>query len=217
MARILAILFLTAVVYSWEEFKLFLRSLVFSVFRRPSNFEIDRQRARRIDSSVATFVILASVPIGLFYLIINAESVWAKVLWIAITLVAVAVAAVVSEVLLRRAQYASPLVVIIAWFSPMIAAVAETGNLPRKILGKFALLLSLPFFFGLLVRYLNQPTRSNLIAGFDFLTLVLIGSLLLRMTVEILEHYFKWYRLEKLFDYYRIVLGIVLGAILILG
>lgn len=215
MARILAISLLLIVVYSWEEVKYFLRKLVFRVFRHESELTGQRERAQKTDGSVGILVVTATVPVGLVYFISHAQSIWVKLVWIGIALILVALFAIVSELLLRRGQLATPLVSLVSMFAPMVAAVADSANLPRKILAKFALFLSLPIFAGLLLRHLNRPAPESLIAELDLLTIVLICSLILRITVELLEHYFHLYKLERLFSYYRIVLGIVLAAILL--
>ncbi|MDP3741236.1 MAG: hypothetical protein Q8R08_02815 [bacterium] len=214
MARILAIILLFTIVYSWEEFKLFLRKLVFYFLKTPPLIPpLDR---RGTDQKVGTLVILATVPIGLFYYISHAENIWARLIWIGAGLLAIAGAAIASEILLRRAHYATTIASLVVLFSPVVAGFAETAHLPRKVLAKFALLLSIPVFVGLLLRYTNNLSPESLIAGFDLLTIILIGSLFLRLTIDLLEHYFQLYRLEKLFSYFRVALGVALAGILLL-
>ena len=216
MARILAISILLLVVYSWEDLKWILRRLAFSIFKG-RNDPGKRTRALKLDERVGILVLLATVPIGLFYFISQADNLFAKLAWIGGILVALAIVAILSEILLRRTQVTTPLVGIVSLFSPMFATVAETAYLPRKVLAKFALLLSLPVFGGLLIHRVSSLAPESLVLRLDLLTIVLVGSLLLRLTVELLEYYFHLYNLEKLFSYYRVALGIALAIILLEG
>lgn len=217
MARILAISILLLIVYSWEDLKWILRRLAFSIFKR-RNGPGKRLLAQKLDERVGILVILATVPIGFVYMISQADNIFSKLIWIGGILIGLAVAAITSEVLLRRAaRYATPLGGIVSLFAPMFAVAAETAYLPRKVMAKFAFLLALPPLAGLVLKYLNNSTYEVLIPRLDILTAVLVGSLFLRITIEFLEHYFHLYNLEKLFSYYRVVLGIVLAIILLEG
>lgn len=213
MARAIAISLLVIVVYSWEEVKYILRKLVSSFF--PSSIVF--HKGRGVDHAVGTLVILATVPMGLIFLFSSLDGVIWKIAFFAGLLILFAGLAITSEVLLQKGRYVAPLSALSNFISPLAANVLESGHLPRKILARFAFLMSLPIFAGLLVRLLNRASPEEIVWRLNILTTVLVGSIVLRLTIELLEHYFYLYNLDKLFSYYRVALGIALAAILLLS
>jgi undecaprenyl pyrophosphate phosphatase UppP len=108
---------------------------------------------------------------------------------------------------------------ILGLFSPIFHPFSGLDGGQRKILAKFVLFLSLPALGGIVLRYIGSlPADSNTyLHNLDAGIALLVGSLIIRITVDFLEIYFRWLPLEKLFAYYRVALGIMLISLLTVG
>lgn len=240
MSRIVLLSLLLTLIYSWEECKRLIRIFVKLVFRKlqgrpplhlpqakgPLGQSVSEARGRGegVDQMVSVLVMLATIPIGLTYLLAGSGNIFQKLAILGGVLLLVSTAAVLSSALVTRHNMGVSRVLpfgvgIVNLFAPAIAVIAESAYLPRRVLAKFALFLSLPPLLGLVFHHLNYGSNigRELLPNLDILTVVLVSSLFLRITVEFLERYFRFYRLEKLFSYYRVVLGIGLAAVLLFG
>src|SRR3989344_3272350 len=225
MIRILILSLLFTIVYSWEDFKRTLKILFLGLLKRDPGYYY----MSRLDQMVGTLVLIATIPIGLTYFLVSDRPILPKLAILAITLLLVSFLAAASggvarwAMVTRRTEGSRKIIPITlaigSLFSPLVAIFSGAGALHRSHLAKIALLLSLPPLVGLVIKGLL--TRSNppelLIPNYDALITLLVGALIIRIVIEILERFFRLYSLERLFSYVRILLGIALAATMILG
>lgn len=223
MARIVLISILLTLVYSWEELKQAVRVLFYRLLRqkRPT-----RYYTLHLDQFVGTLVLLATIPISLAYFLASQENFLAKLGWLALSLLVISLAAAGSGIFLRRLQYLKayegfnkivPLTFSVAGFvSPFFQLFNSSAILPRNVLAKFAFFLSLPPLAGLFLKHLvNSSSPQAFLPHQDILIYILVVALFMRLVIEFLERYFRLYRLEKLFSYFRVILGIILAVLIL--
>lgn len=224
MLRLLAISVLLTIVYSWEDFRQMIRVLAAGLLKRdPGHYYLSR-----LDQLVGTLVLLATIPFGLAYFLVSRQPLGYRLAMLAMQLLAFAVTAAGVRTLLfwmnetsdsaGPARYVPLVLALGGMFSP-VAHLFSGSPRYRGTLAKFAFLMSIPPLVGLLLQGLlrySSPT-GNYLPNLDLLVGFLVGALFIRITIEFLERYFRLYRLEGLFSYVRIVLGIALAATLALG
>ena len=225
MIRILILSLLLTIVYSWEDFKRTLKILFLGLLKRDPGYYY----VSRLDQMVGTLILIATIPMGLTYFLVSDRPLVPKLAILAITLLIISFLAAASGGIMRWTRIARktegsqkiiPITLAIGGlFSPLAAVFSGAGSLHRSHLAKIALLLALPPLVGLVVKGLLTESRPPelLIPNYDALIVLLVGALIIRIVIEILERFFRLYSLERLFSYVRILLGIALAANVILG
>ncbi|MEK9180972.1 MAG: hypothetical protein AAB871_01940 [Patescibacteria group bacterium] len=225
MLKLLLISILLTIVYSWEEFKHALRTLAYGLLKKNP----PRYYAAHIDQFVGTIVMVAAAPVGLIYFLGSQQTLASKLFWLFAGLLLVSFVSAGSAIFARRlkmtsnvsgAQKIIPLTyAVLGLFTPMFQFFTGIGEGQRRGLTKLTFYLSLPALIGLLFKYLLDYSAppAELLPNLDAGIVVLVGALFIRIVVELLETAFRLYRLETLFSYFRILLGIALAAILTMG
>lgn len=223
MLRMIVISLLITVVYSWNEFRRSVWVLLYGLLRRKRPL---KYYSLHTDKLVGTLVTLATIPIGLTYTLFGPGNLSTKLAWMGGGLLLVSLLASGSSLFVRRLRLLGayegierivPISFSLAGLlSPTFRLFTNLTALPRKVLVKTTFLLSLPAFAGfVLARWNRNLVPGELLPNMNLLLQVLVAALFARIIVEILEQYFHLYRLEKLFSYFRVVLGIMLAAIII--
>ncbi|MBI4054168.1 MAG: hypothetical protein HY397_02460 [Candidatus Doudnabacteria bacterium] len=225
MLKILAYSLLLSLVFSWEECKSAVKILTRGFFRRkPVEFYTSH-----VDRFVGTLILLAALPIMLTQLLASGDNFFRQLAVTALQLLIISILAVGLSKFIYWIKISSqyegkeklvPLTFsILGFFSPIFSPFAGVDGEQRKILGQLAFWLSLPALAGLALKFFSdfQPRPENYLPNIDAGIAALVGSLIIRVTVDFLENFFRLYRLEKLFSYYRVALGIALMAFIING
>ena len=218
MTRILLVSLLLAVIYSWEELKRAVRVIFYRlVFGKKKLFGKDG--AIRTDQIVSTMVVLATLPVSLTYLLASGDDPWRKLGTMALVLLGVSGVAIFSGVMTRGLNLLQAELSFSGLVSPMMSVVSGAAVLPRKLLSRFTLYLSIPPAVGLIMRYVANysAASADLLPNLDVLILVLVGALFLQIAASLLERYFRLFVFHILFSYYRIALGVVLAWVLLAG
>jgi len=223
MLKILLLSTLLTAVYSWEEIKHTLLMLVRYFLRKQNKIRFYRGRT---DKLVGSLIMIASVPLGLSFFAASQSELIPKLLGLSIFLVAGSALAAGAATALGRLRFSAGVAgqekaLAVAYsalglISPIFGMFRGQGRQDQKMLAKFALLLSLPPIAGAFLKFETKTSPEILIPNTDALITILVLSLFLRIGVDFLEKYFKTAKLKTLFSYYRVVLGIVLSAILLL-
>ena len=214
MTRILLLSMLLTMVYSWEEMKRAVRVLFYRLIikKRPL---FGPQGAIRIDEAVSTAVVFAAIPLSLTYLLVSSNPFRALGV-LALVLVGASAVAYASAVAMRRFN---PLPAGFALAAIAMPALGNLAILPRKLLSRFSLYLALPPAVGLALRFAvnNYGAPAEFLPNLDILILVLVGALFAQIAAEFVGRHLRAFRRFKLFSYYRVALGVVLAAILLMG
>lgn len=226
MTRLILVSLLLTAVYSWEEIKHAVKVLIYGFLRRPRPL---RYHGAHIDQFVGVLIMLAIVPISLTYFLASETNIWQKLGYVALALLAISAAAAGSGLMLRRLRYLHtydggtkiiPIVFSVAGLvTPAVRIFSGIDILPRKVLAKFAFLLSLPPLLGLVLKnsVAAAVPRPELLPNLNILIIVLTAALFARIAAEFLESHFRLYRLERLFPYFRVLIGILLAVALLGG
>jgi len=197
------------------------------LFRGSLKKHPEKYFAYKIDQVVGTLIMLATVPLGLTYLLATNGELLPRLFWIVIILFSISIIAAGAGAVVRwsrQVKYSEGAEKIIpttfavmALFSPIFRGVGGLSGIPRTYLAKFAFYLALPPLVGLLIKSANNQlvTSQSLIPNLDALTVLLVGALTIRVIIEILEKAFRLYKLETFFSYFRVFLGISLIALTI--
>lgn len=226
MLRVLSLSILLTAVYSWEDLKRTIRIIAYGLAGRkhPGYYYLSR-----LDRMVGTLVLTATIPIALTYYLVSPGTVGVKLFWLAFQLVLFTVLAAGAGTFVRWVRASKhfhgkektiPLTLSVAGLvAPVFALFGGGSAVEHRPLLKFAFLMSLPPLAGLLLYKLvhYHPTYTSLLPNIDNLIALLVVALFMRITIEVLERYFKLYRLERVFSYFRILLGIALITTIALG
>lgn len=225
MLKLLLVSLLLTIVYSWEEFKRAFLTVLFGLLKKNPG----RYYSAHLDQFVGTIVMVAAVPLGLVYFLGSRQALPNKLFWLFAGLLAISLVSAGSAIFIRRlkivgqaagAEKIIPLVYsLLGFLSPGFQVFTGVGSHQRRALAKLAFFLSLPALAGLVIKYLigYAAPPNQLLPNLDVGIVTLVGALIIRIVVEFLEQFFRLYRLETLFSYFRVVLGIALAAILTLG
>lgn len=223
MNRLLLFSILLVVVYSWEEFKYTLRALARGFARNKNN---NLFTTAHLDSFVSSLIMLTAIPIitaNLLAININLTKTLFTLAW---QMIAVSIVASMAGMLIRImraygfAGTTGDKTLIIATTLVGFALpfrIATGSAVERKILARFAFLLSLPLIIGLALRLANGALSSDILPNMDLLIRVMVIAMFIHIVVNFLESHTRHYRLGNLSVYFRIVLGIVITTILIMG
>ena len=226
MINILTLSILLTLVYSWEEFKHTLKTLIRVVIYRNRN-PIEYYQGN-LDKFVGTLIMIGAVPIGLTFYLTSGQPSLYKLGWLALILFTISLIASGSGIFLRRLQrskhYEGTEKMIMTGYSVLglISPIFRMfGGLDRsngRTIAKFAFTLSVPPLIGFAFKYLSDNSvHPSLIPQIDVLIFVLIVALFAQIAADFLNLHFRSYGLRKLSHYWRVVLGIILAAILLMG
>ncbi|HYF97659.1 MAG TPA: hypothetical protein VD770_01610 [Coxiellaceae bacterium] len=93
----------------------------------------------------------------------------------------------------------------------------QFSRIEQKVVAKFAFWLSLPVLAGLGLKYAIGVAPQQLYSNLDLLIKVLVISLFMQVVIKFMESHTRHYRIGKLTTYFRILLGIILSSIVIMG
>lgn len=225
MIKIILTSILLTLVFSWEECKRAFRTVIFGLLRRrdPKKFY-----SQHLDRFVGTLILLATIPLGLTYFLLSSGNFFHRLWVLALQLLVVSLVATGSEKFVfwiteskktQGHEKTIPIIfAILEFFSPIFHPFSGLDGQQRKILASFAFWLSLPPLAGLLLGLIHgEVTKNGGLPQIDAGIALLVGSLFIRITVDFLEAAFRLYALEKVFAYYRMLLGIVLIALMLFG
>ncbi|OGE81321.1 MAG: hypothetical protein A2826_02065 [Candidatus Doudnabacteria bacterium RIFCSPHIGHO2_01_FULL_43_23] len=225
MFKLILVSILLTLVYSWEEIK----RTIFVLFRGATKNDTRGYYAYRIDQMVGTLIMLAAVPIGLTWLLASEGSLLPRLGWLALILLVISLLATGTGIFVRRMRMARgtegaekmiPIAfAVLGLFSPLFQSVNNFSGLPRSVIGKFAFTLALPPLAGFVIKSVNDSvvTEAALLPHLDALTILLVVALIIQITAEFLRQFFRAYRLEKFFSYFRVILGICLITVMLVG
>lgn len=221
MIKVLAVSILLTAVYSWEEFKRTIWVLLYGAARKQKPL---RYYAAHADRFVSIAVMLFTVPLGLLYLAGGSQSLAVKLSLLTFGLLGVSAVAAASSIIARNFKLASygfekisPISFSLASLvAPTFAVFSDVTLLPRKILSRFAFLLSLPPAIGFGLKYMTDRAipSAELLPHTDALIFILVGALFAQMTISLLGPLLGRFRYRRLSVYFRIILGIILSSAL---
>lgn len=211
MGKLILVSILLTAVYSWEELKRTLRVLLYAVLykERPREYF-----ATHLDEFVSLAIVFAAVPVSLMVFLSNPGNFFAKLLYLALTLLGASLVAASASILMKRRSYVGLVLSLVSVVSPAMQAFENAVYLPRKTLAKFAALMSIPPITGLLMKGVVNPAADpSLLPNIDLLIYVLVGGLFIQITIGLLKDFLGSRRFRKVSVYYRVVLGIALTGL----
>ena len=225
MVKILLFSILLAVVYSWDDVVRLFRTILYGLFRHdPLQYY-----QNHTDRLVGPIVITATLPITLVGLLASRPLSLKTFAIAAITLLIVSIIAAGSGVFVRRMRIFRGAVVkeksaaiayaILGLLSPLASPMLLYEILPRAELARITFWLALPPLTGIAIAYGNRATEApgQLLPHLDALTLLLVVGLIAMLATKLLARAFQSYKIEGLFSYIRIVLGIILATVVVIG
>ncbi|OGE84302.1 MAG: hypothetical protein A2846_02065 [Candidatus Doudnabacteria bacterium RIFCSPHIGHO2_01_FULL_49_9] len=226
MAKIFVVSLLLMLVYSWEEFKyyakFFLRLLLYR--NKIANLPWSKTADRFVSASIG----LAMLPIGLSIFLESHPFSGRNLLWLAASMLIIAVIAWYASAIIKYLsglRYYSSLSVgasaiydLAALSSPQLLWFSDFDLVERKALAKFAAYLSLPAIVGLVLKFtLGQSyVDERFLPGLDLLIQILVMALFINVTISILKKHLHSRQMSKIFHLFRVVLGILLSAALLI-
>lgn len=221
MNRLILLGVLLTVVYSWEDLKRFLWLIVRSKARNKKT-----THSLKLDQFVATALMFATLPISLSYLLVSERSLSSKLLLMAGQMMLISVFVFGLEIFsnrMRRLSYATGAekIAVVSYsllglVSPAIKWI-DPWSIEKRLIIKFTFFLSLPALVGLALNYLTSWHLDSGLPNMDLLIRIAVMGLITIIAIEFLEKYFRLSRYATLFSFLRIVLGLLIGASLILN
>lgn len=219
MTRLILLIFLLTVVYSWEELKYVVSVIASKIAKRNTTYEKNSEA----DILVSDLVVIAMIPISLAYLILGNGSLPLKLLVVlAEFLLAGLLIKGMEEYYWRRkftSHYEGSDKIIGILFS-LVGLVSPSWNFATQTvrstsrLGKYLFAIALPLVSGLaLTLVVRRLGMDEFMGRLDSLIAVATLGLVVNVTIEILEHLFKTNR-WRLSMLTRVVLGIALIFVL---
>ncbi|OGE74530.1 MAG: hypothetical protein A3K06_02175 [Candidatus Doudnabacteria bacterium RIFCSPHIGHO2_01_52_17] len=225
MERLILVSILVTIVYSWDDFQRILRILFYAILRKQRPAQI---LAANSDRLVSIILVFATLPIGLSYLLAGHGPFLPKLLLVGFGFLVISFVAFLASSVAKyyRVAFALDGTLKLASFgftlgslvAPVLASLAEPSILPRRLFAKLAVFLSLPPLIVVLLKVLNYHyAPEELLPNIDVLLQVLLVALFARIAIEFLSHYLRILRFHSFSGYFRVVLGVVLSSILLLG
>ncbi|MEJ0021599.1 MAG: hypothetical protein WDN47_03365 [Candidatus Doudnabacteria bacterium] len=219
MTRLILLILLLTVVYSWEEFKYVLVVIWSKLRKQKQNYQINPEA----DVLVSDIVLIATIPASLAYLILNSASLPLKLLvllgeFIFLGLIIKGVEQYAARRrFTRHYEGADKAIAVIYSLSGLVSPswnfVSQTARSTSR-LGKYLFAFALPLATGLaLTIAVHKLGMDEFTDRLDQLTAIAVLALTMNVTIEILEQIFKSNRLH-LTALMRIVLGIAIIFIL---
>ena len=219
MTRLVLLILLLTVVYSWEELK-YVLVVIWSKLR---NKKTIYEKFSETDDLVADIVLVATVPLSLAYLILNPGSLPLKLFIILAEFVGMSLLLKGLEEYRWRRRFTKDSVgtnKIIAIAFSLIGLVSPSwrfaSNAARSTtrISRYLLTLAIPLTSGLgLAIAAHRLGSDEFQSRLDPLIAVATLGLVLNATIEILEHTFKSNNI-RLLSFARIILGIALIFVL---
>lgn len=217
MNRLILATLLITVVYSWEDLKQTLIRSARSILKRKHRPHVENN----IDEVVGTALILATLPSNLVLLLITPGSLMAKLLVVLTELLLIGLVVKIVEKILgqSRSAHQSPGIwvaiqdIIVSLPSPSLR-VASSIMSNKRLFGTYLKHLTIPILFGIGLKFLTDRLGLEAVqAHSDMLIGVAIGALMIAITIQLLEKFFRSNNL-RLFSYFRIALGVLILAVL---
>jgi hypothetical protein len=214
MPRLLLLILLLTVVFSWEECKF----LVIRMWAKLTKQKSSYQKNLEADSLTADLVLVAVIPLNLAYLLLNSSNLPQKLLIVLMEFIFLGLLMKGLEEYSQRRHFtrnyqgADKLVAIVysllGLVSPSFRFVSSTVSSTARP-GKYLLALALPLAAGVaLAVAVRKLGPEQFLAQTDTLIAVAVLALVLNVTIEILEKMFRFYR-YNLTVLTRVVLGIL--------
>jgi len=223
--KLLLFSILLAVVYSWDDVVRLILTILYGLFRRdPLHYY-----QSHTDHLVGPIVMVAVLPITLVGLLASGPLSLKTFAVAAITLLIVSILAAGSGVFVRRMRAFSDtetskksaafVYAALGLLSPLASPMLIYEILPRADLARITFWLALPPLTGLAIAYGNRVTEApaQLLPNLDALTILLVIGLIAILAIKMLSRAFHSYRINSLFSYLRIILGIILAVVIVSG
>ncbi|MBI4049638.1 MAG: hypothetical protein HY395_02365 [Candidatus Doudnabacteria bacterium] len=221
MQKLILLSILLTLVYSWEDLKRFLMLMIRHRSRNKHYYHNPH-----LDQFVATILMFAMLPVSLTFFLASEAPLDRKLIWLAgelllISCLTYGLGKFLSRLrLLNYATGAEKIAVVTYSLAGLVSPAVrwvDPWSIERKLIGKFTFWLSLPALFGLMLRYLVGWSNHELLPHLDLLIQIVVGGLIINIAVEFLEKHFSSHRHAYLSTYFRILLGIAVGFVLIRG
>lgn len=217
MSRLILVTILITVVFSWEDLKWSLLGLV----KRIRNQKFHSHSQNNVDQLVGAVLILAFTPVNLVYLMLAEGSLYGKFGLIAVQLIIIGIVAQIVQIISDRGKeyrhtdfLTASLHFVSSVFSPSIRLGGQMIT-HHRLFGSYIRHLLIPIVFGFVLKFAAEKYGLEALqTNLDTLIIIAVAGLILIVSVEILEKFFRFHNF-KLFSYFRIVLGLVI--LLVLG
>ncbi len=224
MIKVLLLILLITVVYSWDECKYVAKVLWAKIWKsvrpdHPGGQKINQHSDSETDILVSDIVLIATIPLTLAYLILGTQDlVWKLVFVLGEFLLIGLILRGLEEYKRRRkftAHYQGSDKVIAMVFS-LLGLVSPSMRFASGIVrstthvGKYLVALAIPLVLGLALTVASRKLgQAEFNSQIDVLIVVAILGLVLNITIEALEKMFRLYKF-KLSSLFRILLGIAI-------
>ena len=214
MIRLLFLSILLTSVYSWEDLKRSTRLIFGKILRRRFRANSTLE-SRQLDEKVTIAIMAASLPMGLIFFLLVDDDFFVRLTYLTGVMFGLVIVSVLCSSLFRYVQTLPALFSGLGKNAPVVGVFASAVVLPRMVFAKFIFFLALPFETGVVLKLFSGT--GQFLPNHDLLIKVLIGALLIRVAIELLEWAFRWHALPRLFSYFRVVLGIILVWLMLAG
>lgn len=203
MSRLLLLSTIITVVYSWEEFKAVLLYAIRGSRTRQGNIRLDR--------AVGNAVLLATAPASIVWLLSGAGSLITR---LGVILIHLGVVLVLMEgIRLIRSRYVPDAAMLVSYASGRSDFFSQFVGGSRMI-AIYVRALVWPVLIGIMLKTATDEWGYSAIDNqIDTLVLVAVAGLVMNVTITFLTKFFRYSRFG-LFEYFRILLGIALFALL---
>ncbi|OGE73551.1 MAG: hypothetical protein A3I07_03860 [Candidatus Doudnabacteria bacterium RIFCSPLOWO2_02_FULL_42_9] len=213
MTRLLLLILLLTVVYSWDECKYVLHAVWAKIRKR----KITEYQKSETDLLVSDIVLIATIPLSLAFLMLGSQSLLIKLLLLLAEFVLIGLILRGLEEYRRRRKFTSHYqgfdkavaigFSVLGFLSPSMQFASGVVRSTTHV-GKYLIALAIPLTLGLVLTFLSQQLGEEQFSSqLDVLIIIAVFGIILNITIEALEHmfYISKYKLSSLL---RIVLGI---------
>jgi hypothetical protein len=219
MAKILLLSILLVLVYQFDQ----IVGMVYLMLKKISRGRV-KWVVKESDHYVGTAVTIVTMPLLLYSVMVSNETMLSKLLWLTGIYFLFAVVAGGAWYFIRQAKLATRqkggalvfafLSVIGGMFHPGIGLVPWPSDRDRLVYSKLAFLLSVPGFFGAVIKFYYDNYLAELGDVIDSLIVVMIGGLFINVVVKFLEKHFRVTGFGLL-SYARVLAGLGVAVILV--
>ncbi|OGE82490.1 MAG: hypothetical protein A3B10_00240 [Candidatus Doudnabacteria bacterium RIFCSPLOWO2_01_FULL_44_21] len=215
MNRLILVSVLITIVYSWEDLKRILISVLKSVLKQTHH----QTANHHLDQIVGIALILATIPANLAYVLLTEGPLLTKLIVLLVELLLIGLIAEITNLLIEKNQARhTSFIVFLGTFavgivSPVFSIFGGIMH-ERRLFASYLRHLMFPILFGLILKYLsNRLGILELTNRIDNLISIAVIGLIISITIEYLEQHFRsvhWH----LSAYFRVILGVVVLLIL---
>jgi undecaprenyl pyrophosphate phosphatase UppP len=219
MPRLILLILLLTVVYSWEELQYVVVAIWFKISKQnkiyPKNSELD--------ILVSDIVVIATIPLSLAYLLIASGNLVTKLLVILVEFLLLSLALKGIEEYSKRRRFTrdyqgtDKIIAVIYSLTGLISpSMRYAGSASRTAsrVGIYLWALAIPLISGLgLTITVHKLGMAEFVDRLDSLIAIAVLGLVLNITIEILEKIFKSNRLHMT-SLMRVILGILIIFVL---